>query len=143
MVEQSIHNRSVVGSNPSAPTILKGNIMTSYTRPLTAVEKTNKIKRIRRGVTLYKVYAFPETKSASIMVIKATGPVKVEIRDTHSYEFIPTLLGDYFSTRDAKLRYQTSNAHRTFFSLKRAKRYAKLIESGCWPVDYKEPWAIL
>ena len=110
----------------------------SYVRILTAEEKTKKIKRIRQGVTLYKVYAFPKTRSTSIQIIKPTDPVKIKIRDTHSYEFIPTLQGD-FSTKDAKLRYQVYNAHRTFFSLKRAKRYAKLIESGCWPVEYKEP----
>jgi len=116
--------------------------MTSYTRPLTSIEKTNKIRRIKQGVTLYKVYAFPKARSASIQIIKATGPVKVEITDTHSYEFIPALQGDYFSTKDAKLRYQTYNAHRTFFSLKRAKNYAKLIEAGCRPVVYEEPWEI-
>ena len=113
--------------------------MTSYTRPLTSIEKTDKIKRIKQGVTLYIVYAFPKARSAFIQIIKPTGPVKIKIRDTHSYEFIPSLQGDYFSTKDAKLRYQTYNAHRTFFSLKRAKKYAKLIEAGCWPVEYKYP----
>jgi hypothetical protein len=115
----------------------------TFTRPLTALEKTNKIKRIKQGVTLYKVYAFPGKRSASIDVIKAAGSVKVKVYENGTFEYIPTKYGKKdvvsYSTKDAKLRYQTYNAHRTFFSLKKAKRYVKLIEAGCWPVYYKEP----
>lgn len=114
----------------------------TFIRPLTALEKTKKIKRIKQGVTLYKVYAFPNERSASIVVIKAAGPVKVKVDENYTFEYIPTKFGKkdmtgHYSTKDAKLRHQTYNAHRTFFSLKKAKRYAKLIESGCWPVYYK------
>ncbi len=111
----------------------------TFTRPLTALEKTNKIKRIKQGVTLYKVYAFPCKKTASIMIIKPAGTVKIRMDGTYSFEFIPLKKGEFASTKDAKLRHQTYNAHRTFFSLKKAKRYAKMIEEGCWPVDYTEP----
>ena len=111
----------------------------TFTRSLTALEKTNKIKRIKQGVTIYKVYAFPEKRAASIEIIKPTGHVRIKIDESYSFEYIPSSRGDYFSTKDAKLRHQTYNAHRTFFSLKKAKRYAKLIESGCWPVYYKDP----
>lgn len=117
----------------------------TFIRPLTAREKTNKIKRIKQGVTLYKVYAFPAKKSASIDIIKPAGPVKVEVGEDYTFEYIPTRYGyskedaKYYSTKDAKLRHQTYNAHRTFFSLKKAKRYAKLIESGCWPIYYRAP----
>lgn len=115
----------------------------TFIRPLTALEKTNKIKRIKQGVTLYKVYAFPAKKSASIDVIKPAGHVKVKVEEHYTFEFIPTKFlrreNAYYSTKDAKLRHQTYNAHRTFFSLKKAKRYVKLIESGCWPVYYKDP----
>jgi hypothetical protein len=115
----------------------------TFIRPLTALEKTNKIKRIKQGVTLYKVYAFPEKGSASIDIIRAAGPVKVKVDENYTFEYIPTKYGKNnivtYSTKDAKLRHQTYNAHRTFFSLKRAKKYAKLIELGCWPTYYEEP----
>ena len=89
------------------------------------------------------MYAFPGERSASIDIIKATGPVKVEVYEDYTFEYIPTKYGKRnvtrYSTKDAKLRHQTYNAHRTFFSLEKAKNYVKLIESGCWPVYYKEP----
>jgi len=50
----------------------------TFTRQLTALEKTNKIRRIKQGVTLYKVYAFPNKRSASIDVIKAAALLKLE-----------------------------------------------------------------
>ncbi len=65
----------------------------TFTRPLTALEKTNKIKRIKQGVTLYKVYAFPGERSASIDIIKAAGPVKVKVDENYSFEYIPTKYG--------------------------------------------------
>jgi len=111
----------------------------TFIRPLTALEKTNKIKRIKQGVTLYKVYAFPGERSASIDVIKPAGTAKIRIDGTYSFEFIPLKKWEFTSTKDAKLRHQTYNAHRTFFSLKKAKRYAKMIEEGCWPTYYEEP----
>ena len=115
----------------------------TFTRPLTALEKTKKIKRIKQGVTLYKVYAFPAKKLASIDIIKPAGPVKVKVDGNYTFEYIPKKYGKRdvvtYSTKDAKLRHQTYNAHRTFFSLKKAKNYARLIEAGCWPVYYKEP----
>lgn len=114
----------------------------TFIRPLTAIEKTNKIKRIKQGVTLYKVYAFPGERSASIEIIKAAGPVEVKVDGDHTFEYIPTKYGERgdggHSTKDAKLRHQAYNAHRTFFSLKKAKRYVKLIESGCWSVYCKD-----
>ena len=108
-----------------------------------------KLKRLKQGVTIYKVYAFPDRIDYATSLNTLGWIVKLVVNKRpqvnvskslggYEYKFVECterLEGKAYITMpslyDMGLLSQTYNNHRTFFSERKAKAYLKLVQSGC------------
>lgn len=98
-----------------------------------------KISDVRQGVTLYHVSAFPHKEMPSsieaIFITKPAARTKNGLFSEAKYFYDDELsCGSYtsmWSLRDAGIIPNTYNFHKTFTSLKAAKRYAERMDRVC------------
>ena len=125
---------------------------------------TKRIKRLKQGVTMHLVHAFPDKKEGWIDTYLILGRVIPKSPSGFTVEFVPYAhIGTFpeptiflyqperkirftsvqqlmseshkrlneFSLTDSHFRNQSYNCHRAFFSLRKAKRYLKMVQEGC------------
>lgn len=109
-------------------------------------EITNKVRRIKAGIMLYKVYVLDNPRQAWMVVQQAVGrPFFYQSKGFSDWKALfvrvrviredgPTFEQD-ISLKDAGLLSTRHNAHQTFFSRKKALRYLKQLQDGMKPFN--------